>query len=77
MRQLSIIGEATKNLSNPFRDKHDNIPWKDMAGMRDKLIHDYFGVNLKAVWNTVKRYLPKLKEKIENILSERYGESST
>ena len=48
IRELEIIGEATKNLSNEFRDKHPEIPWRQMAGMRDKLIHGYFGVNVSC-----------------------------
>lgn len=49
IRQIEIIGEATKNLSSDLRDKYQDIPWKDLAGMRDKLIHDYFGVDIDAV----------------------------
>lgn len=68
VRNFEIIGEATKNLSNDFRSKHEHIPWKKMAGMRDKLIHQYMGVDLDAVWNTIDGVLPKLKNEIENIL---------
>jgi uncharacterized protein with HEPN domain len=52
IRQLEIIGEATKKVSAATRKKHPDVPWKDMAGMRDRLIHEYFGVDLKAVWDT-------------------------
>jgi len=67
MRKLEIIGEAVKNISANIKKKHTEIPWKDMAGMRDKLIHEYFGINLKRVWKTVKEDLPDLKEKIEKL----------
>ncbi len=64
MRKLEIMGEATKRLSLDFRKTHADIPWKKIAGMRDVLIHDYFGVDAKAVWNTVKEDLSDLKKKI-------------
>lgn len=70
IRQLEIIGEATKRLSDAFTTRHDVIPWRDMAGMRDKLIHNYLGVDLDAVWETVQRDLPPLKALIENALKE-------
>jgi len=68
LRALEIIGEATKNLSKELKVKNPEIPWKDIAGMRDKLIHEYFGVNLELVWETVKTKLPELKRKINKIL---------
>ena len=64
IRQFEIIGEATKKLSEKTRANHSDIPWKDMAGMRDKLIHDYFGVDIMAVWKTAKEDLPLLKKKL-------------
>ena len=70
MRRLEIIGEATKNLSNHFRDKHRDIPWNQMARMRDKLIHGYFGVDLKTVWEVVEEDLPDLKKKISKLLAD-------
>ena len=70
IRQIEIIGEATKNISKDFRDTYSEIPWRDIAGMRDKLIHHYFGVNLGEVWLTATRDIPILKPQIENILSE-------
>jgi len=68
IRELEIIGEATKNLSSDFRDHHPDIPWKDMAGMRDKLIHGYMMVDLDPVWKVVRDDLPKLKEQIISLL---------
>ena len=53
--RLEIIGEATKRLSTQFKNNYPHIPWKDIAGMRDKLIHDYLGVDIEAVWETVKK----------------------
>jgi len=68
IRNFEIIGEATKKLSKEFRLNHNDIPWKDIAGMRDILIHDYFGVDIVAVWETILNYLPTLEEKINLIL---------
>jgi len=68
IRQIEIIGEATKRLSVELRDNTTNIPWKDIAGMRDKLIHDYMGVDINAVWETVKKDIPELKRKIQKVI---------
>ena len=68
IRSLEIIGEATKNLPKSVRDKDLSLPWKKMAGMRDKVIHEYFGVNYEIVWKTAKNVLPKLKNKISRLL---------
>lgn len=70
LRALEIIGEATKNLSKDLRKKHPQIPWRDIAGMRNKLIHEYFGVKLKLVWETVKKRIPELKKQLSKILKE-------
>lgn len=71
IRQIEIIGEATKNLSLDLREKYTQVPWKDVAGMRDRLIHHYFGVNLKDVWYTVKVDIPSLKNEILAILDDQ------
>ena len=63
LRALEIIGEATKNLSDELKTKGSNVDWKHIAGMRDKLIHAYFGVNLPLVWDAVNKDLPQLRSK--------------
>ena len=68
IREIEIIGEATKMLGQEFKDNHQSIPWKKIAGMRDKLIHGYFGVDLNAVWKTVKEDIPQLKKEIKELI---------
>jgi uncharacterized protein with HEPN domain len=68
LRALEIIGEATKNLSKEMKQEHSEIQWRDITGMRDKLIHEYFGVKLDLVWATVKKNLPELEKQIHEIL---------
>lgn len=67
IRSLEIIGEAVKNIPDSFRDKHQDIPWRKIAGFRDILSHAYFGVSINRVWNIIEKDLPNLKEKISRI----------
>ncbi len=68
IRQLEIVGEAVKNLSGEFKTTHKHVPWKDIAGLRDKLIHQYFGVDIALIWEVCQRDLGDLKKGISNIL---------
>lgn len=70
VRNFEILGEATKQIPDKIRNKYPDIPWKEMAGMRDKLIHAYFGVNLEVVWETMNKRLPKVKLMIEEVLEK-------
>ena len=71
IRNLEVIGEAAKNISEEFRNKHPNLPWREMAGMRDKLIHGYFDVMYSIIWVTVKNDLPFIRSEIMKILGEK------
>ncbi len=68
--QVIIIGEATKRLSSDFREKYSHIPWKDMAGMRDILAHQYDRVNINTLWDVIQSDIPELLPMIETILSD-------
>ena len=70
VRNFEIIGEATKHVPQRVRKEHPNVPWRDMAGMRDRLIHAYFGVNLDVIWKTVKERLPIVKPLVEDALAK-------
>lgn len=61
-RSLEIIGEAAKNLSEEFKEKNKEIPWRDVAGLRDKIIHHYFDIDYQTIWDIVQKNLPELKE---------------
>lgn len=68
VRSLEIIGEATKKVPDEFRASHPTVEWRAMAGMRDRLIHDYFGVDYELVWDVVRHRIPKLRDQMASIL---------
>lgn len=70
IRNLEVIGEASKRISSDLKVTYDELPWREMAGLRDVLIHDYFGVDLKIVWNVVEKELPGIKNDLMQILRD-------
>jgi len=70
VRSLEVIGEAVKNLSEDFKERNPEVEWKKIAGLRDKLIHRYFGVDWDIVWDIIKNKLPDLEEKIRKLIEK-------
>jgi uncharacterized protein with HEPN domain len=70
IRALEILGEATKKIPRTVRNEHPDIPWREMASIRDKLTHDYVGINIKVVWATVKDDIPDLLPRIKKVISK-------
>jgi uncharacterized protein with HEPN domain len=70
IRKFEIVGEATKQIPEEIKKKSPQTPWKEMAGMRDRLIHFYFGVDYQLVWTAIKERIPRVKVSIEKILKE-------
>jgi len=70
IRAIEVIGESVKNLPDSLKNKYPNVPWKEIAGTRDKMIHHYFGVDLNIVWDIISKEIPKLKEDIKDILKK-------
>jgi uncharacterized protein with HEPN domain len=69
-RSFEIIGEAVKNLTPDFRKEHNDIEWKKIAGMRDKIIHNYFNVDYEILWDAIKNNLPEIRTKIQLVLNQ-------
>lgn len=70
VRNLEVVGEAIKNVPSEVRDRHPEIPWQRIAGLRDILIHHYFGIDVEIVWDIVQNKLPELKAQVDAILQE-------
>jgi uncharacterized protein with HEPN domain len=70
LRKLEIIGEAVKHLPDHIKENYKGIPWKEMAGMRDKLIHWYFGVDYQLVWNVITEEIPQLKTQLKEVFDK-------
>ena len=70
IRAIEVIGEAVKSIPASFRASYPNIPWKQIAGMRDKLIHEYFGVDAQVLWKTAKEDIPAIRSEFEKIIKE-------
>ncbi|MGB8217280.1 MAG: DUF86 domain-containing protein [Candidatus Methanoperedens sp.] len=72
-RSIEIIGEAAKNISDPLKEKYPDIEWKKIVGMRDKLIHAYFGISWDIVWDVVKNKLPEMEKSIKSLNDKEFG----
>jgi uncharacterized protein with HEPN domain len=70
IRSIEVIGEAAHQIPKNIQDKYPSIPWKEMIGMRNKIIHEYFGINYKIVWKTAKQSIPKLKTQLAKVIKQ-------
>ncbi|MGC1374856.1 MAG: DUF86 domain-containing protein [Anaerolineales bacterium] len=68
MRQVEIIGEASRNISDEFQEAHPELPWLQMRGIRNKIVHDYLEINTDVIWDTIKNDLPVLKSQVQKLL---------
>jgi uncharacterized protein with HEPN domain len=75
LRALEVIGEAAKQVPSSIKEKYRDVPWREVTGIRDKLIHNYFGVNLEVVWKTAVEDVPSLGAKLGHMLKEIDGQS--
>ncbi len=73
IRNIEIIGEASKNISNDLKNRYRSVEWRKISGMRNKLIHEYFGIDVEIVWLVVKEEIPTLKRTVMKILEEMFG----
>ncbi len=71
MLQIEIIGEAARNISDEFQEQHTEIPWSEMIGMRNKIVHDYFEIDVSKIWDTAKNDIPPLKKAVSRLLKNR------
>lgn len=67
VRNLEIIGEATRHLPEDFLARHPDVPWRQIAGMRNRLVHEYFGVDLDLIWQVIRQHLPQLQARLEDL----------
>jgi len=77
IRRIEIIGEATKKISNQTRENYPQVPWKEMAGMRDVVVHGYFGISIRLIWNVATNEIRNLKPEMEKILQDKLNSSNS
>lgn len=77
IRNFEVIGEAVKQIPDEVKGRHPNVEWREASGFRDALIHDYFGIDVEAVWDTLTKNIPTFKENVEDVLSAELAEQQT